>query len=127
MSTVIRNEVSKSNPYYLPKHRYLELKHFCLQYPDWRKEYGAIIFEKDDDFDPTGKKAVRLKMLTDRMAMVEETAKEVDPVLAEYLFFAVTGDKSYTYLRTAMNIPCGKNLYYDLYRKFWWLLSKKRE
>lgn len=25
-------ELSLKNPYYLPRHRYYELKHFCLQY-----------------------------------------------------------------------------------------------
>ena len=39
MSTVIRPEISKKNLYWIPKHRYYELKHFCLQYPEWKKNY----------------------------------------------------------------------------------------
>lgn len=31
-----RAEVSKRNKYYISKHRYYELKHFCLQYPEWK-------------------------------------------------------------------------------------------
>ena len=30
-----RAEVSKKNKYYISKHRYYELKHFCLQYKEW--------------------------------------------------------------------------------------------
>lgn len=47
MGTVIRPETSKKNKYWIPRHRYHELKHFCLQYPEcmswcqnekWRRE-----------------------------------------------------------------------------------------
>jgi len=37
MSTVIRPELSKSSKYWIDRHRYYELKHFCLQYPIWKK------------------------------------------------------------------------------------------
>lgn len=30
-------ELSERNPYYISKHRYYELKHFCLQYPEWEE------------------------------------------------------------------------------------------
>lgn len=30
-------ELSKKNPYHLSRHRYYELKHFCFQYPEWKK------------------------------------------------------------------------------------------
>lgn len=127
MSTLIRPEVSKKHPYHISKHRYYELKHFCLQYPEWKKEYNAILLEMDDTFfDPTGEKAARRKILSDKINMVESCAKEVDEILAKYLFFAVTNDASYTYLRTVMNIPCCKGVYYEAYRKFWWCLSKRR-
>ena len=33
-----RPELSKKSPYWIDKHRYYELKHFCLQYPLWKKE-----------------------------------------------------------------------------------------
>ena len=32
-----RAQLSAKNPCRIPKHRYYELKHFCLQYPDWKK------------------------------------------------------------------------------------------
>lgn len=42
MSTTIRAEVSKKNPYWIEKHRYYELKHFCLQYPIWKQAYLSL-------------------------------------------------------------------------------------
>lgn len=30
-------ELSEKNPYHLSRHRYYELKHFCFQYPEWKK------------------------------------------------------------------------------------------
>ena len=35
-----RAQLSVKNPCHIPKHRYYELKHFCLQYPDWKKGTG---------------------------------------------------------------------------------------
>lgn len=37
MGTTIRPELSEKNPYWIERHRYYELKHFCLQYPIWKK------------------------------------------------------------------------------------------
>lgn len=36
MGTTIRPELSEKNPYWIERHRYYELKHFCLQYPIWK-------------------------------------------------------------------------------------------
>lgn len=42
MGTVIRSELSRKNPYWIEKHRYYELKHFCLQYPIWKQSYSSL-------------------------------------------------------------------------------------
>lgn len=42
MGTTIRPELSEKNPYWIERHRYYELKHFCLQYPIWKKTYEAM-------------------------------------------------------------------------------------
>lgn len=58
MATVLRSELSPKNKYYIAKHRYYELKHFCLQYPEWKQ--------------------------------------------------------TYTYLKSKLDMPCGKDMYYEL-------------
>lgn len=42
MGNIIRAEVSENNPYWIEKHRYYELKHFCLQYPIWKRNYVSL-------------------------------------------------------------------------------------
>ena len=42
MGTTIRPELSEKNPYWIERHRYYELKHFCLQYPIWKKASAPL-------------------------------------------------------------------------------------
>ena len=37
-----RAELSKKNPYHIPRYRYYELKYFCRQYDDWKKALTLI-------------------------------------------------------------------------------------
>lgn len=138
MATVIRPEVSTKNKYYIDKHRHYELKHFCLQYPTWKKAYielnnvGITISSIDRmptsnlPGDPTATRAMAKAQLDERIKMVEKIAKEADDYLWQYILKAVTENLSYTYLKTKFDIPCGKDMYYDRYRKFFWLLNKVR-
>ena len=54
-------------------------------------------------------------------------AFDVDPGLMEYILRAVVGGYGYESLRTKYDIPCSKDTYYDLYRRFFWLLSHSRK
>lgn len=138
MATVIRAEISEKNKYYIDKHRYYELKHFCLQYKEWKKAYASccesIIFasqiEKlpstNSPGDLTAKYALRRAQYGERIKLIEGLAKEADEFLYEYILKAVTEGLSYTYLKATMDIPCGRDMYYDRYRKFFWLLSEAR-
>ncbi len=134
MSTVIRNEVSKKNPYYISKHRMLELKHFCLQYEEWRKERAKIMVLQSYGYekipgkkisDKVPKLAMRAAMLDGYMDLVLRCCKETDAYIWTWLFEAVTCGLSYGTMVTR-GIPCGKDYYYDRYRKFFWLLDKER-
>lgn len=139
MATVIRPEISIKNKYWIDKHRHYELKHFCLQYPIWKKTYAALdelsIATSRNDIvsyssiapsDTTAKCAIRKAHYSERIQLVEKAALEADEDLWVYILKAVTEGYSYTYLKTKLNIPCGKDLYYDRYRRFFWLLHKMR-
>lgn len=102
MATTIRPEIDRRSKWHISKHRYYELKHFCLQWHEWRD--GADTYR----------------------TIVRDACKEADPFLAPYILKAVTEGVSYTYLRTMYDIPCGRSMYFDRYRKFFWLLSKVR-
>ena len=139
MSTVIRPKISEKNKYFIDKHRYYELKHFCLQYKGWKKAYASycetIIFASKFDKLPTtnipnditAKYAMRRIQYGERIKLIERLAKETDECLYPYILKAVTEGLSYPYLKTKMDIPCGRDMYYDRYRKFFWLLSEARD
>lgn len=101
MGTSIRPEVSSKKEYWLSRHRYYELKHFCLQYPEWKRNYRAL-----DGFAPhspglrervsrtpgdpvTGCVAERL-YYRERMEIVETAAREAADDLGALLTKAVT-------------------------------------
>lgn len=139
MATRIRPELSVNNKYWISKHRYYELKHYCLQYPIWKSAYAAFddtgiplsMIEKfptsNMPGDPTGKRAVMKAYYKEKIKLLENVAMEADPYLHKYILKAVTEELSYNYLRSKLDIPCGRDMYYDRYRKFFWLLSQKRE
>lgn len=138
MATVIRPEISEKSKYYIDKHRYYELKHFCLQYKEWRKKYEAcnesIIFASSIERNPTSnlpsdltaKYAMKKVYYGERISLIEKAAMEADDFLYPYILRAVTEGLSYTYLKSKLEIPCGRDMYYDRYRKFFWLLSESR-
>lgn len=139
MATVIRAELSEKNKYYIDKHRHYELKHFCLQYPVWKKIYDDFgnpsvplstiekVATSNLPGDPTAKRALMRAKYQSRINLIERVAKEADRYLYKYILKAVTEGLSYTYLKTRLKIPCGKDMYYDRYRRFFWLLSEYRD
>lgn len=98
MGTEIRPELSDKNPYWIGKHRYYELKHFCLQYPIWKKAYDALdglskrpqdleVFVKSGQLtsDPTARCAESRLFFADRMELVEQAAIDASPDLYPYI------------------------------------------
>lgn len=139
MTTVIRPEVSRKNRYWISKHRHYELKHFCLQYSEWKKIYRYLenssveasqlerLPSGNNVGDPTANIALQKLYYLERINLIEETAKKADKYLWNYILKAVTEGLSYTCLKFKMEIPCGRDMFYDRYRRFFWLLSKSRE
>ena len=138
MATVIRPVISDKKKYWVDKHKHYELKHFCLQYPTWKKLYSTledsnVPLSMIDRFpssnipsDPTAKRALAKAYLAEKIDLIERIAIETDPYLYRYILRAVTEGLSYTQLNAKYDIPCGKDMYYDRYRKFFWLLSMER-
>ncbi len=139
MATTIRPELSEKNQYWIERHRYYELKHFCLQYPIWKKAYLALdglakrpndlsIFAKSGQIsNPTEQCAEAREIYIRKMELVEQAALATDADLASYILKAVTVGLSYDSLKARLEIPCCKDTYYNLYRRFFWLLNKRRD
>lgn len=132
----LKPELSPKNKYWLPKHRYYELRHFCLQYPEWKKLYFSLdyqlvkipggVFREKFLKRPVESLSILKDELKSNMRLVERVCKDADPALAPYIFRAVTEGKTYTQLQMTYAIPCGKDMFYDRYRRFFWLLSGER-
>ena len=139
MGTDIRAEISTKSKYWISKHRYYELKHFCLQYPEWKMSYASL-----DGFashspttsgpskngsvsNPTAVYAEARLYFYDRMRLIERVADEAADYLAPLLLRAVTEDISYEHLRAQVGMPCCKDTWYAVYRRFFWMLDKARQ
>lgn len=134
-----RAEVSKKNKYYISKHRYYELKHFCLQYKEWEdgirvldawiknpSDYTMIDAKGLPPANPTEKLAVARAYLSKRMSYIDNALSTIDPSIAKYLKIGVTEGVTYDILRIK-GCPCCRDLYYEAYRKFFWKLSTERQ
>ena len=137
MGTTIRPEISDKNKYWIDKHRYYELKHFCLQYPLWQKALNSldgmrsrmgekVILSSTGHSDPTLDTVIARSYFKDRIDLIRRAAKLTDPEIGDYILKAVTNGFSYDYMHTRLNMPCGRDTYYDRYRKFFWILNHER-
>lgn len=133
-----RAEISKKNKYWISKHRFYEICHHCFQYPEWQDEYkvlskGSLRSTILDGMprglgngDSTAAAAFRLVELKRKIDTVERVAKEADEQLWKYILKAVTTEGvTYNYLHMVMGMACGKDMYYDRRRKFYWLMNKE--
>lgn len=131
-----RPELSKKSKYWIPRHRFYELKHFCLQYPSWKRNLEALAdwpktvptssVDICREQRPTEQIVLKRTFLQDRIKLVEDTAMRVDWVIGPYIIRGVTEGKSYDILVASYDIPCSKDTYYNFYRQFFWLLSEAR-
>ena len=136
MATNIRTRISETNPYFITKHAYLMTKHFAMQYSDWKKQkneiesrvqYGFRIGGSygNDISKPVEEAQEKAEKYAFRTNLIEQAAKIAGEEIWEYVLIGVTTECSYEYLRLTKNIPCCKDVYYRMYRKFFWILNNE--
>ena len=111
------------NEYELGKHRFYELKHFCLQYPEWEKLYLDLDgFSKEagkNGGDTTSRDGIRRADLMYKMALIQEVAHDVCADYEQEVFdFVILGNKPKL-------TPDQRDFWY-YYRRFFWELSRRR-
>lgn len=129
-----RSELSRKNKYWIPKFRYLELKNFCLQYPDWKRELNEISFLKTKSeisppgnfSNPTEQLALKRMKLEENINLINSIAAEADQSISKWLIKGITENLTYEYLKYQLDLPAGRDLYYDRYRRFFWILDQKK-
>lgn len=94
----------------LSKHRFYELKHFCLQYPEWK-----LIYSEADGWsgkgDTTSRDGIKRADIIKFIDLIESCAESTGFGMLE--------------LVTTNGITIPPELLY-LYRKFFWELSRRR-
>lgn len=130
----IRSEFSKRSRYYIPKHRYLSLVHHCLMYPEWKKEYDALLGIQTPGRenggsgsgagDPTARNGEKRAELSGKTEQIEKAARLADRELSGWILFAVTHEGMSYEKMAVRGMPCGKNMFYDRRRRFFWHLDK---
>ena len=134
----LKPELSKKNDYRLEKHRFLELQHFCRQYPIWKKAREgldglskrpeSLALAKTNEYgSPTERCAEAMMYYDARIEMVERSVMMTDLQTYAYILKGVTEGLSFDILRAQTNIPCSKDEYYRLVRKFYWILNDIRQ
>lgn len=140
MSTDIRPEITEKSPWWIPRQRYYELKHFCLQYPEMKLQLRMIdgmqgqaplsVIPKTNTNelpDPVGNEAAKRASLSRRIEIIERAAREAGADLSNYILKGVTEGMPYSIIRLRVSIPCNRNEYYDRYRRFFWVLDRLRD
>lgn len=131
-------QLSKNSKYYLPKHTHLTCIHYAMQYRDWKAQLdelrdtrGAIAYDKDhvqtsNDYDSTSETAMRMIEIKDKCAIIDSCINLAcdSANIENFLRLGVCYGFNYNRLRQN-GIPCGKNLYYEIRRRFYYELSKK--
>lgn len=118
--------------YEISLNRFRELKYFCLQHDDKKRELNNLTFISSQVIDgqprghsisdTTAKKAFRVAELKKDIELVEQCAIEADNTIYQHIITNVTKGLAYEFL----GVPMGKNQFYEKRRKFFWLLNKNK-
>lgn len=121
----------------LSKHRYYELLHWCLQYPEWKKRLQAMSFTPEAKIDAsenskwianrrTEDLAAIIAELSTNIDLVDRVCREASEELYPWLHLAVTKGVGFQELKMVKKIPCERDMFYDRRRRFFWLLDKEK-
>ena len=129
---------SYTGKYTLSKSEYLSAKYYALRYKEWKTEmdlatdtnraitYDGDIVQGSGTGNPTEQLAIRRAELEHKIRNIVDTAKEADPTMSKYILLYVTEeDMTFEKLKRISGIPCEKNLFYRIRRKYYYLLAKK--
>ena len=121
----------------IKKERYLELLHFCRQYPDWRTEVGSLVGPKGINLDgmphgssvgdPVAAAADRRAGLLAKIQLVDDCAAEIDggrwyAALIQNVCLA----RPYSLLDISLLPTSDRNTFFKARRLFFILLNERK-
>lgn len=127
-----RRRQMKLSDYNITRAKYNELKYFCMQYNEKKRElhkgYGLGNVINDGmpkgniPGNPVESTAIRNTMLQSDIEMIEQTAVEADSEIYQWIIKNVTEGLPYEY----MDVPINRTDFYSIRKYFFYLLSLKR-
>ncbi len=129
-------DLKLSKEYSISRHRYRELKEFCLQYEEKKSELQQIYTSSSVSPEvavmggipgkPTEQKAMRASQLNGEIELIDNCIREAcgdDVGLIEQLKRNITLGVGYDGLGY---VPCGVRQFYKCRRKFFFILDKEK-
>ena len=120
--------------YGISKHAFATAYSYCLQYSEWKADtyrspqVTGMPTGSGGGSDATADAAMRRAELIDKVALVEDTARaavagydEIYPYLLRY----VTTEGCTYRMIDQQGVPCGRTLFYEIRRKFYYMMAKK--
>lgn len=127
-----RRRYMKLSDYNITRTKYNELKYFCMQYNEKKRELqksyglGSVINDGmpkgNIPGNPVESTAMRNTMLQSDIEMIEQTAMEADSEIYQWIIKNVTEGLPYEY----MDVPICRADFYGARKYFFYLLSQKR-
>lgn len=126
---------SKRSKYYMPKQTYYTVIHHCTRYPLWIAElaadpdanraidYSKTRVQSSNEYDPTSELAMQRAEIRHKKEQMEEVALAVAGDLSSWLLLGVGHDLPY-YALKQKGIPCSRDSYSLIRRKFYFEMSK---
>lgn len=119
----------------ISKSRYMELRGFCGQYPEWKQEIGNHAYISSVTYkttpgnpnkgttDMTGNTAIKLERFQRNIDLIETIAKRVDDVYWKAIIDMVCYDMSPAYCIAINELPLSQSVLYERRRYFFYLLD----
>lgn len=122
----------------MTKEQFLAAKYYALRYHEWQLEYKALtdtargITYSDmpkgslNTQSPVEEAAIKCQAISDKIRLIEDTADEAGGDLSGYLLKAVTNsDITFHQMKVLTDMPCGRDLFCNMRRRFYFLLAQK--
>lgn len=97
----------------MSEERYRELKYFCLQYSELKKQ--SLIALKCSE------------VISKKVELIEATAADLDPIVAPFLLKNVCQDTSFLSMQCKADTYCRIKYFYKLRREFFINLNLKKD
>ena len=129
---MVKKRDMRLSDYNISRAKYNELKYFCMQYSEKKREIQKNTGLKSVVNDglprgngvghPVENMALRNVALQADLDLITETIKEADAEIAQWLFKNITEGIPYEW----MDVPKGRKQFYESRRYFFYLLAQKR-